>query len=280
MGAGNRFINLISWAFLVFTVLFTFITAWRVDAEAGALNEPIPQSPAVPMIIPLPYLANVLVPVLDDDMDIPDGLRISHICSELLGFRMISGEDSPEEYHFSALTPVMRRLTDRGGMRTINKAVVTKSSSTGLIIAVYAQKRATGSGHQCFAYVADALVKAGINLKGESAYMAAHQLALCPGVREVRIAKKEQLNSLPRGAIAVWDRNFDHRDGHISISLGNGREVSDVLRDQITDYGTSYRVFVPSDMVAMVTQATPRQSGFESCAAHEGNPGRIYAELR
>lgn len=280
MKAGSISRNLALWIFIAFAALFAFLFIWWLSSAAeAALGQILPST--VPTVIPASSRINAAMPILADDRDLPDSIiRIRFIASELLGFRKVSEGAQPEEYHFSAFTPMMRKLTDRGGIRTIRKAVVKKSSPTGARIAVYAKSRATGSGHNCYTYVADALIKAGIHLEGESAYMAAHQLALCPKVREVKIAKKEQLDSLPRGAIAVWDRNDHHRYGHISISLGNRKEVSDVVRDQLIDYGSSFRVFVPSDMVVMVRQASRNHSGFGSGAASEGISGRIYAELR
>ena len=89
-----------------------------------------------------------------------------------------------------------------------------------------------------------ALERQGMNLHGASAYMAADQLARNPRFREVQVPAN-QLRSLPPGAIVVWDRGQGKPHGHISIALGNGQEASDVLRNQITNYGTRHRVFLP-----------------------------------
>lgn len=101
-----------------------------------------------------------------------------------------------------------------------------------------------GNGGQCYNRVANSLDKMGIRLSGNSAYMAADQLARHPKVREVKVSR-EQLTSLPPGAIVVWDRCGRHAHGHISVSLGGGREASDVYRRQLTQYGPRFRVFVP-----------------------------------
>ena len=55
----------------------------------------------------------------------------------------------------------------------------------------------------------------------------------------------KDLPKLPPGAVVVWNKGPGHPHGHISISLGGGREASDKIRKQITNYGTSVRVFLP-----------------------------------
>lgn len=106
-------------------------------------------------------------------------------------------------------------------------------------------RRNPGNGRWCFNRVANSLDKLGIVLKGLSAKMAADQLARHPKVREVNVPARD-LPRLPAGAIVVWDgRNEGHGHGHISIADGNGTELSDVKRKQITNYGSKHRVFIP-----------------------------------
>lgn len=114
----------------------------------------------------------------------------------------------------------------------------------GKELAKYASSHATGSGGYCYRYVKAALAKFGVNVEGASAYMAADQLAKSGKFREVRV-EPSKLKSLPAGAVVVWNRGNGHEHGHISVALGNGREASDVPREQITSYGTSVRVFLP-----------------------------------
>ncbi len=109
-----------------------------------------------------------------------------------------------------------------------------------------------GPGGWCFKYVCEALARAGVKggVGGASAYMAADQLAKNPKFREVKVAPKD-LPKLPAGAVVVWDRNGSGASsagrihGHISISLGDGREVSDLVRPQTTNMGSNVRVFLP-----------------------------------
>ena len=102
-----------------------------------------------------------------------------------------------------------------------------------------------GRGRNCFRGVKYAMARQGVRLNGVPAYTAASQLARNGNFREVRLGR-DQLRSLPAGATVVWAPHGKHRYGHVSIALGNGREASDVLRSQITNYGSSFRVFLPN----------------------------------
>lgn len=125
-----------------------------------------------------------------------------------------------------------------------------KGTPMGQALAQEALKHATdgtGDGGHCFRNVGDDLRKFGIQTSGASAYMAADQLAQSDKLKEVSGVSQDDLKKLPPGAVVVWNRGGGHEHGHISIALGDGREASDVLRQQITNYGTSYRVFLPND---------------------------------
>lgn len=123
----------------------------------------------------------------------------------------------------------------------------------GAAMAKDAEKHAvSGPGGWCFKYVCEALARAGVKggVGGASAYMAADQLAKNPKFREIKVAPQD-LKKLPAGAVVVWDRNgtgasaAGREHGHISISLGDGREVSDLIRPQTTNMGSNVRVFLP-----------------------------------
>lgn len=96
----------------------------------------------------------------------------------------------------------------------------------------------------CYRGVKHHLNKAGVNLTGGSAYMAADQLARDNRFQEIRVPR-DQLRNLPEGAIVVWNRGAGKPHGHISIATGDGREASDRIRNQMTNYPTQHRVFVP-----------------------------------
>ncbi|MBX3171562.1 MAG: hypothetical protein KF760_29405 [Candidatus Eremiobacteraeota bacterium] len=102
-----------------------------------------------------------------------------------------------------------------------------------------------GRGRNCYRGVKYAMARQGVNLTGVPAYTAAGQLARNSNFREARVSR-DQLRNLPAGATVVWAPHGKHKYGHISIALGNGREASDVLRNQITNYGSSFRVFLPN----------------------------------
>lgn len=101
----------------------------------------------------------------------------------------------------------------------------------------------------CYRGVAQAVARAtGVQLTGGSAYMAADQLARSDRFREVQVAP-DQLRDLPAGAVVVWGRTDASPHGHISVALGDGREASDHIQNQMTSLrgATNYRVFVPNE---------------------------------
>jgi len=141
------------------------------------------------------------------------------------------------------------------GENATNMDSVGSSSPTGtkLAQAAAAVSSPNSRGGGCYGAVAKAVVKAtGLQLSGKSAYMAADQLASSDKFVEIKVSK-EQLPSLPAGAVVVWDRGKGHVHGHISVASGNGTEFSDKDRKQITSYGTNFRVFVPKDMARGMT---------------------------
>lgn len=62
--------------------------------------------------------------------------------------------------------------------------------------------------------------------------------------REVSVSRDE-LSSLPAGAIVVWEASPGHEHGHISIALGDGRESSDHITSQMTSRDANFHVFIP-----------------------------------
>ena len=99
----------------------------------------------------------------------------------------------------------------------------------------------------CYRYVKLGVQSAlGASLTGLHAYQAAEQLAQSPCFRELGGARK-QLNpeEIPRGAVVVWQPTRKYPSGHIFVSMGKGREISDRIRPMSTNYGSSARVFIP-----------------------------------
>ncbi|MGE4203104.1 MAG: hypothetical protein AB7J86_20800 [Vulcanimicrobiota bacterium] len=132
-----------------------------------------------------------------------------------------------------------------GNAPSVDLGSIQGGTPWGRSLASDAARNANGPGGWCYKWVANALGRHGVNVHGASAYMAADQLAGNPKFREVRVPAN-QLRNLPPGAVVVWNRGAGHPHGHISIALGDGREASDKIRNQITNYGTSFRVFLPN----------------------------------
>lgn len=96
----------------------------------------------------------------------------------------------------------------------------------------------------CYNAVADAVERVtGRFLWGSHAYQAAEQFATSPHFYEVF---DYNIRYLPAGAIVVWGKGSS-RSGHISVSLGDGREASDHIASQMTYHygGAPSRVFYP-----------------------------------
>jgi hypothetical protein len=83
-------------------------------------------------------------------------------------------------------------------------------------------------------------------LRGDSAYMAANQLAVSGKFKELKVGNSE-LDKLPAGSVVVWGKTPKSPNGHISIALGDGREASDHIAGQLTNLRgySNYRVFLP-----------------------------------
>ncbi|MBS2035190.1 hypothetical protein JST97_09375 [bacterium] len=118
------------------------------------------------------------------------------------------------------------------------------------------------SRQRCYHFVKEGLAAEGIELTGKPAYLAANQLARNPHFQEVRVPRDE-LADLPAGAVVVWNRNVKagHRNGHISVALGDGREVSDRIRPQVTNYRSQYRVFLPEGATLVARNGDSAASG-------------------
>ena len=108
----------------------------------------------------------------------------------------------------------------------------------------------TTSGARCLGGVNTALKAAGLpTFQYPSAYMALNDLKNNPQFKEIRVSR-EELPNLPAGAIVVWQPTRDGTPmgihGHISISDGQGNEISDYKRPQrTTENASSYNVFIP-----------------------------------
>lgn len=106
----------------------------------------------------------------------------------------------------------------------------------------------TGS---CSKGVRLSLEKAGVSkgFNAPSAYQGTDQLRENENFKEIEVSK-DDLKKLPAGCVVVWNPYYDkqgdyHKHGHIAITTGNGKELSDRPRDLII--ADTYAVFVPVD---------------------------------
>lgn len=98
----------------------------------------------------------------------------------------------------------------------------------------------------CLKGVNDTMEAMGIPVQREAAaYMALDNFRSNKRFREVK-ASKDQLKSLPAGAVVIWDKGPGLPYGHISVALGNGREASSTVRNQL-QLRTNYHVFLPRE---------------------------------
>lgn len=122
-------------------------------------------------------------------------------------------------------------------------------------LANIAEKNAlrTNTVKWCYHGVKDSLSKAGLNngeITGGSAYQARGVLSNHNKFTPVTVDKKD-LKNLPAGCVIVWNPFTDrkgkyHKDGHIAITLGDGREASDHVQNLVI--GETYSVFVPKGL--------------------------------
>ena len=134
----------------------------------------------------------------------------------------------------------------QGNALAVTSVGTLQGTAWGKALAEDAEKNNPGTRGWCLRGVAQALSRHGVSIGGASAYMAADQLAKIDKFTEITGLSDADLKKLPAGAIVVWDRGNGHEHGHICISLGDGREVSDHVANMTQNYGTSFRVFLPN----------------------------------
>lgn len=166
--------------------------------------------------------------------DLAKAMDMSSLTSSVMGSSSVSGTNSASS---GASSSAVSKVSAKD----------VKGSAWGKALAADAEANATGSGGWCFKYVRQALERHGVTgVGGASAYMAADQLARNSNFKEISVSESD-LSKLPAGYVVVWNRGSgaSRQHGHICISLGDGREASDVIRKMTQGYGTSFRVFQP-----------------------------------
>ncbi len=119
------------------------------------------------------------------------------------------------------------------------------NSDKGYELAKAAAGNAVGFTHQCAKYVRIALENTGLsNGQRGDGYEYAKILSNNNNFKEVS-SSNINLSSLPAGCILVYDKGvagYDSSAGHVEITLGNGKAVSDGVTNNIR---AGARVFVP-----------------------------------
>lgn len=119
-------------------------------------------------------------------------------------------------------------------------------SDFGKKLAAQAEKTANqiNTPGLCLKGVNDAMQAMGLPVHREAAaWMAVDDFQKNPKFKEVKVSK-EQLKSLPAGAVVIWDKGSGLPYGHISVALGDGREASSKVRNQLL-LNTNFHVFLP-----------------------------------
>ena len=125
---------------------------------------------------------------------------------------------------------------------------VVYNKDLGHNLASYIIAHTTNTTGRCAHYVNNALEEYNIDPKRGDAYTRADVLAADKNFTEVQVNSKEDLKSLPGGAVVVYDRgacNYSDDFGHVFIATGNGGAASDHLQNQIK-FGDGIRVFIPT----------------------------------
>ncbi|MBN9414169.1 MAG: CHAP domain-containing protein [Candidatus Eremiobacteraeota bacterium] len=121
-----------------------------------------------------------------------------------------------------------------------------QGSDFGKKLATQAEKTANqiNTPGLCLKGVNDAMQAMGLPVHREAAaWMAVDDFQKNPRFREVKVSKS-QLKSLPAGAVVIWDKGSGLPYGHISVALGDGREASSKVRNQLL-LNTNFHVFLP-----------------------------------
>lgn len=138
------------------------------------------------------------------------------------------------------------RKTRRPKPEAAGTKLNTAGTEFGKKFAAQAEKtaRRINTPGLCLKGVNDTMQAMGLPVKREAAaYMALDDFRNNKRFQEVKVSK-EQLKSLPAGAVVIWDKGSGLPYGHISVSLGKGREASSTVRDQLL-LNTKFHVFIP-----------------------------------
>ena len=155
---------------------------------------------------------------------------------------------------------VINRVNKNSSVETLNKEETTENISRTKIngIEYNAQKGQALADRilaglpeyrnypLCARYVKEAIRDVGLGpyINGNGEYCK-YILRANPNFQETKV-KGEDLQKLPAGCVIVYDK-YDSgygKDGHVEITLGDGRACSDVITDKIEPSDKAY-VFIP-----------------------------------
>ena len=153
-----------------------------------------------------------------------------------------------------AVQPVTGGQSGGGGFHATGQRTASNSdpsnlegSEFGKKFAAQAEKTANqiNTSGLCLKGVNDTMQAMGLPVHREAAaWMAVDDFQKNPKFKEVKVAK-DQLKSLPAGAVVIWDKGAGLPYGHISVALGGGREASSKVREQLL-LNTNFHVFLPN----------------------------------
>lgn len=152
----------------------------------------------------------------------------------------------------SSPAPISNTNSSNASKSTSSTAPTTdlknvQGSDFGKKLAAQAEKTANqiNTPGLCLKGVNDAMQAMGLPVHREAAaWMAVDDFQKNPKFKEVKVSK-DQLKSLPAGAVVIWDKGSGLPYGHISVALGDGREASSKVRNQLL-LNTNFHVFLPN----------------------------------
>jgi len=168
---------------------------------------------------------------------------------QLLTMLMGGGQASPLFDAGSSPTPVSDSSGTGGASQSSAPTTDLKNvqgSDFGKQFAAKAEQTANkiNTSGLCLKGVNDTMQAMGLPVHREAAaYMAVDDFQKNPKFREVKVSK-DQLKSLPAGAVVIWNKGSGLPYGHISVALGDGREASSKVRNQLL-LNTDFHVFLP-----------------------------------
>jgi len=162
-------------------------------------------------------------------------------------FNMFMNSQMPKPWQGAMFNKDFNTHTNLSALKNVYNPTIANK------LANIAEKNAlrTNTHGRCAAISTDSINKADLTngrIRVGSAYQVDGILENNKNFKEVSVEKSD-LKNLPAGCVVVWQpftdsRNKYHEHGHISVTLGNGKEASDHVQNQVIT-NSRYSVFVP-----------------------------------